>query len=143
MDRLEAIYMDPQQRLLLGQSQESMSPLGHKPETSVMIGIGSVEYTALAVHLGNGTYAATGGVAVLASNCILQATLNGTHVYKKVPQPSNCSGTSNAGAPKVTLNSIGPNTLNAKLAVVPSLQPRFSPKPHMNRVSRRSHVRCY
>ena len=120
MDRLEAMYMDPQQRLLLGQSHESMSLLSHKPETSVMIGIGSVEYTALAVHLGNGTYVTTGGVAALASNCILQATLGGTHAYTKLQQPSSCSGTSNAGASKVTLYSIGPNILNAQMAVAPS-----------------------
>ena len=61
--------MDAQQRLLLERSwevlpngpQQDVSPAG---ATSVFVGIGTVEYTAMASHLGIGIYMATGQLCV-------------------------------------------------------------------------------
>ena len=57
--------MDPQQRLLLQQAAEVLPATGPPagepaPRTAVLVGIGSVEYTGLAAHLGVSIYAATG-----------------------------------------------------------------------------------
>lgn len=57
--------MDPQQRLLLQQAGEVLlataAPSGGTAlRTAVFVGIGSVEYTGLAAHLGVSIYAATG-----------------------------------------------------------------------------------
>jgi acyl transferase domain-containing protein len=57
--------MDPQQRLLLQQAGEALAAAGPAeaaagPGTAVMVGIGAVEYTGLAAHLGASNYAATG-----------------------------------------------------------------------------------
>ena len=54
--------MDPQQRLLLQHAWEALSGLPglEGSLTSVAIGIGTVEYTTLANHLGNGIFTATG-----------------------------------------------------------------------------------
>ena len=55
--------MDPQQRLLLEHSWEALQqvPCGEAdPSTSVIVGIGTVDYTSMASHLGPGIYAATG-----------------------------------------------------------------------------------
>lgn len=56
--------MDAQQRLLLERTAEALSSAPHsesaaKP-TSVMVGIGTVDYTSVAAHLGNSLYAASG-----------------------------------------------------------------------------------
>ena len=64
-DRPEAMHMDPQQRLLLERSWEALQ-VGSQPEpgasnqTAVFVGIGTIEYTAMASHLGIGIYMATG-----------------------------------------------------------------------------------
>ncbi len=63
--RAEAVYMDPQQRLLLQQAGEALAAAAPAeaaagPGTAVMVGIGTVEYTGLAMHLGASNYAATG-----------------------------------------------------------------------------------
>jgi hypothetical protein len=61
--RPEAAHMDPQQRLLLEHSWEALQqvPCGEvDPSTSVIVGIGTVDYTGMASHLGPGIYAATG-----------------------------------------------------------------------------------
>ena len=60
--RTEAIYMDPQQRLLLEGSWEAllMTKLQETPDTSVIVGIGTVDYTSMCSHLGVGIYVATG-----------------------------------------------------------------------------------
>ncbi len=55
--------MDPQQRLLLQQAGEALAAAGPAeaaagPGTAVMVGIGAVEYTGLAAHLGASNYAA-------------------------------------------------------------------------------------
>ena len=68
--RAEAVLMDPQQRLLLQQAAEVLPALGSPagapaPRTAVLVGIGSVEYTGLAAHLGVSIYAATGAAPVL------------------------------------------------------------------------------
>ncbi len=57
--------MDPQQRLLLQQAAEVLPAMGAStgdpaPRTAVLVGIGSVEFTGLAAHLGVSIYAATG-----------------------------------------------------------------------------------
>ena len=63
--RPEAIHMDAQQRLLLDRSWEVLQA-GHQLDassagaTAVFVGIGTVEYTAMASHLGIGIYMATG-----------------------------------------------------------------------------------
>jgi len=61
--RPEAIAMDPQQRLLLERSWEALQQAPSVQEgsnTSVIIGIGTVDYTGMASHLGVGIYVATG-----------------------------------------------------------------------------------
>ena len=54
--------MDPQQRMLLERAHEALaaSQADAGQRTSVLIGIGTVEYTSLAAHLGTGIYVATG-----------------------------------------------------------------------------------
>lgn len=57
--------MDPQQRMLLETAHEALQGLpvsetAASRQTSVLIGIGTVEYTTLAAHLGTGIYVATG-----------------------------------------------------------------------------------
>jgi acyl transferase domain-containing protein len=62
--------MDAQQRLLLEHSAQvlaSASTADGKElnvRTSVMVGIGTVDYTAMSAHLGNSLYAASGGRCV-------------------------------------------------------------------------------
>ena len=62
--------MDAQQRLLLEHSAQALangSTAGGKEldvRTSVMVGIGTVDYTAMSAHLGNSLYAASGGCCV-------------------------------------------------------------------------------
>ena len=60
--RTEAIYMDPQQRLLLEGSWEALllTKVQETPDTSVIVGIGTVDYTSMCSHLGVGIYVATG-----------------------------------------------------------------------------------
>ena len=57
--------MDPQQRLLLQHAWEALSILPNTEGrlTSVAIGIGTVEYTALAAHMGNNIFVATGALS--------------------------------------------------------------------------------
>ena len=57
--------MDAQQRLLLERSWEALQAgpeqeAGLLGSTAVFVGIGTVEYTAMASHLGTGIYMATG-----------------------------------------------------------------------------------
>ena len=54
--------MDPQQRLLLEGSWEALllAKLLETPDTSVIVGIGTVDYTSMCSHLGVGIYVATG-----------------------------------------------------------------------------------
>ena len=65
--RPEAVYMDAQQRLLLMHAAEALSALPHAESaaaaTSVMVGIGTVDYTAMVAHLGNSLYAASGAAS--------------------------------------------------------------------------------
>ena len=58
--------MDPQQRLLLQHAWEALSvlPATQGSLTSVAVGIGTVEYTALAAHKGNSIFVATGACSV-------------------------------------------------------------------------------
>lgn len=64
--RPEAIYMDAQQRLLLEHAAEALAGLSHTESataaTAVMVGIGTVDYTTVAAHLGNSLYAASGAI---------------------------------------------------------------------------------
>lgn len=75
--------MDAQQRLLLEHAAQALAnastTVDKKPDvrTSVMVGIGTVDYTAMSAHLGNSLYAASGGVflhplqmAVLEAGCV-------------------------------------------------------------------------
>ncbi len=62
--RPEAVHMDAQQRLLL---EHAAAALAGAPaadvgaeRTSVMVGIGTIDYTAVSAHLGNSLYAASG-----------------------------------------------------------------------------------
>ena len=54
--------MDPQQRVLVQHAWEALagSACTEGSVASVAIGIGTVEYTSLASHLGNGIFTATG-----------------------------------------------------------------------------------
>ena len=55
--------MDAQQRLLLERSYEVLQQSTHMDgaaRTSVAVGIGTVDYTSMASHLGMGIYVATG-----------------------------------------------------------------------------------
>ena len=54
--------MDPQQRLLLEGTWEALllTRLQETPNTSVIVGIGTVDYTLMCSHLGAGMYVATG-----------------------------------------------------------------------------------
>ena len=61
--RPEAVAMDPQQRLLLERSWEALQQapsVQDGSDTSVIVGIGTVDYTGMASHLGVGIYVATG-----------------------------------------------------------------------------------
>lgn len=62
--RPEAVHMDPQQRMLLERAHEALQASHNQTDgvqqTSVLIGIGTVEYTTLSAHLGTGIYVATG-----------------------------------------------------------------------------------
>ncbi len=74
--------MDAQQRLLLMQAAEALSALPHAESaaaaTSVMVGIGTVDYTAMVAHLGNSLYAASGA----ASEHHACSTTNGVHSWR-------------------------------------------------------------
>ena len=69
--------MDAQQRLLL---EHSWEVLQHKAVaedndiTSVIVGIGTVDYTGMASHLGVGIYVATGGISLHALFLIVGQT---------------------------------------------------------------------
>lgn len=57
--------MDAQQRLLLEKSWEALQGAGNaaadaSARTSVIVGIGTVDYTSMSSHLGVGIYVATG-----------------------------------------------------------------------------------
>ena len=54
--------MDPQQRMLLETAHAALQASSDTSslQTSVLIGIGTVEYTTLTSHLGTGIYVATG-----------------------------------------------------------------------------------
>ncbi len=56
--------MDAQQRLLLEQAAQALagtpSTGSGADRTSVMVGIGTVDYNAVSAHLGNSLYAASG-----------------------------------------------------------------------------------
>ena len=59
--------MDAQQRLLLERSWEALQHGTFAEDshiTSVIVGIGTVDYTGMASHLGVGIYVATGGIAL-------------------------------------------------------------------------------
>ena len=81
--RPEAVFMDAQQRLLLEHAAQALANASTTVDkkldvrTSVMVGIGTVDYTAMSAHLGNSLYAASGGVflhplqmAVLEAGCV-------------------------------------------------------------------------
>ena len=56
--------MDAQQRILLERSWEALhqeASLEGDSITNVIVGIGTVDYTGMASHLGVGIYVATGG----------------------------------------------------------------------------------
>ena len=69
--------MDAQQRLLLERSMEALqasAPDQATPpaRTSVIVGIGTVDYTSMSAHLGVGIYVATGmQTPLLAAACSL------------------------------------------------------------------------
>jgi acyl transferase domain-containing protein len=59
--------MDAQQRLLLEHSAQALAAVSASGgrgdtavQTSVMVGIGTVDYTAMSAHLGNSLYTASG-----------------------------------------------------------------------------------
>lgn len=59
--------MDAQQRLLLERSWETLQHNAFAEDghiTSVIVGIGTVDYTSMASHLGVGIYVATGGISL-------------------------------------------------------------------------------
>lgn len=58
--------MDPQQRLLLEASWEALllTRLQENSNTSVIVGIGTVDYTSMCSHLGVGIYVATGKFSI-------------------------------------------------------------------------------
>ena len=64
--RPEAVFMDAQQRLLLEHSAQALAEASAAGgvdtalQTSVMVGIGTVDYTAMSAHLGNSLYTASG-----------------------------------------------------------------------------------
>lgn len=72
LSRPEAIFMDPQQRLLLEHTMEVTRSAG-KPftaQTSVMVGIGTVDYVGLSGLLPLSMYFATGGANSVAAGRI-------------------------------------------------------------------------
>ena len=80
--------MDPQQRVLLQHAWEALSavPATECSLTSVAIGIGTVEYTALAAHVGNSIFVATGARVVHVGGCCPSAVVTlqglGSHVLR-------------------------------------------------------------
>lgn len=58
--------MDAQQRHLLESAYEVLnqteSAIGSTARTAVMVGIGTVDYISMSVHLGNGIYVASGAL---------------------------------------------------------------------------------
>ena len=65
--------MDPQQRLLLEKSWEALllTKFQETPNTSVIVGIGTVDYTSMCSHLGAGMYVATGALFCYGLPCRL------------------------------------------------------------------------
>lgn len=59
--------MDAQQRILLERSWEALHQHSFEdtiPNTAVIVGIGTVDYTGMASHLGAGIYVATGATPI-------------------------------------------------------------------------------
>ena len=92
--------MDPQQRLLLQHAWKALAtlPTAEGSLTSVAIGIGTVEYTALSAHMGSSIFTATGAprltiLFAAAMHCIAAAGARsqGTAAPLLTPLASSCS----------------------------------------------------
>lgn len=85
--------MDAQQRLLLERTAEALSTAPHfesaAEPTSVMVGIGTVDYTSVAAHLGNSLYAASGALlSEKPTRCTSVRRVSPLH-YTRVPAESS------------------------------------------------------